>query len=100
MNWHDELRTAGENAVEAVINSPKLAASVGGATTSLGAAIRMDWVQGTLASGAVLSGIIMTLILARLHWVTVQNRQIEHKILLRQLADLGVEPLTEKSNDT
>lgn len=53
-NEHESLRSA----VEAVASSPKVATAVAAGTASLGAAAKMDFIQGYLSMASMTVGII------------------------------------------
>ncbi len=88
MNFRDELQSA----VETVIASPKVLAGVSAATTSMGVASAADIMSGTLAMLAVLSGIVATILLGRVHWISYKNQVIQNKIFRQQLRDMGGDP--------
>jgi hypothetical protein len=96
MNLKEEFLIAVANLAETATNSPKIAATVGGATASLGVGVRTDLITGALANAGILAGLVMTVLLAGVHYATLKNRALEGKILQRQLEQMGVEPATEK----
>ena len=96
MNWSEELKTAGE----AVVNSPRVIGAVGGATASLGVANLTQIFQGALSTIAIIAGILATLLLSRKHWADYKNSIIQGKILTAQLEAMGVDPMTDRRNDS
>lgn len=58
-------------------SNPAVAASVSVATTVLSAAARGDLVHGILVDVSMLAGVIVTLLLGRVHW-------IRYRLLKRQ----------------
>ena len=96
MNWSEELKTAGE----AAVSSPRLIAASAAATTSLGAANLAQIFQGALSTIAIIAGILATLLLSRKHWADYKNSIIQGKILTAQLEAMGVDPMTDRRNDS
>lgn len=64
------------SAIEVAASNPKVAMTVAAATTSLGAASAMEWVQGALSIGSLLIGCLVGLFVIRVH-------MIKYRILLR-----------------
>ncbi len=88
MNYRDELMSA----AEAMASNPKVLATVAGATSSLGVATWNELISGVLSGAAIMSGIIATILLGRVHWVSYKNQVIQNKIFRKQLRDLGGDP--------
>ena len=93
MNYSDEFHVA----VEAVASSPKLLAGVSAATTSLGVASFADLISGALSGLAILTGVIASMLLGRVHWISYKNQVLQNKILLRQLRDIEGEPALKET---
>ncbi len=87
MQFQDELKAIAEE----VASSPRVSATIQVATATLGTAWFADLIQGTLSAVAILSGVIATFLLGRVHWITAQNRQIENKLLRDQAKKLGID---------
>lgn len=87
MKFQDELQAA----METVASNPKLSATVSVSTASLGTAWFADLIQGTFSIIAIISGVIATIFLIRVHWMTYKNRTLENKILRKQALDLGID---------
>lgn len=87
MNLRSELQSA----VQEAASNPKVASTVQVATATLGAASFADLIQGFLSVLAIISGVIATLLLARVHWMTGRQRDLEYQILKKQARDLGIE---------
>ncbi len=88
MSLQDELK----NAVIDAANNPKVAATVTTATTSLGVASITDLISGALAVLAMVAGLIVTILLGRVHWASYRTQQLHNMILRRQLRELGGDP--------
>lgn len=88
MSLQDELK----NAVLEAANNPKVAAAVTTATTSLGLASITDVINGALAFAAMVAGLIVTVLLGRVHWASYKTQQLHNMILRRQLRELGGDP--------
>lgn len=87
MRYPEELQLA----VNEVASNPKISATVSVATASLGTAWFADLIQGTFSIAAIISGVIATVFLIRVHWITFKNRSLENKILRKQALDLGID---------
>ena len=88
MNYQSELN----DTAQSVASNPKMLAAVAGANTALGAASIADVISGALSCGAILIGIIVTVMLGRVHWISFKNLVLENKLLMRQLRDIGIDP--------
>jgi hypothetical protein len=88
MSLPDELKSA----VLSAANNPKVAASVTTATTSLGFASITDLISGALALAAMIAGLIVTVLLGRVHWASYKTQSLHNMILRRQLRELGGDP--------
>jgi len=93
MNWKTELQSA----VAEAANSPKFSATVATTTTSLGMASIADLISGALAALAMVAGIIVTILLGRVHLASYNTHVLQNKILRQQLRDLGGDP--DKDDD-
>lgn len=80
-----------QDAIETVANNPKVAGTVSVATAAGGAAWLTDLIQSTVSMVAILTGVIATVFLIRVHWMTYKNRSLENKILRKQASDLGID---------
>ena len=85
------LRSEFQSAVQEAASNPKVASTVQVATATLWAASFADLIQGVLSVLAIISGVIATLLLARVHWMTGRQRDLEYQILKKQARDLGIE---------
>lgn len=88
MSLQDELKGAVLNAA----NNPKVAASITTATTSLGVASITDLINGALAVLAMVAGLVVTILLGRVHWASYNTQRLHNMILRRQLRELGGDP--------
>lgn len=88
MNFRDELIAA----AEAVASNPKVTVGVSMATSSLGVASATELISGALSGAAILSGIVATVLLGRVHWTNQKNLAIQNQILRRQLQEMGGDP--------
>lgn len=87
MNFLDGLQST----LHEVASNPKVATAVSVTTATLGAASFADLIQGFLSCVAIAAGVIATILLARVHWVTGKNRDLENKILRKQAENLGID---------
>lgn len=85
------LRTELQSAVQEAASNPKVSSAIQVATATLGAASFAELIQGFLSVVAIISGVIATLLLARVHWMTGRQRDLEYQILKKQARDLGIE---------
>lgn len=85
MNYLNELQSVAQD----VVGSPKVLATVAGATASLGMVGLSDLMRGALSASAILAGIIATILLGRVHWAKYKNERLKNRILRRQLSELG-----------
>jgi len=69
------------NAISEAASNPKLAATVSTTTAAVGAMAAGDFIHGALVNLSMMAGIIVTLLLGRVHWA-------KYKLLKRQLSDL------------
>lgn len=67
--------------IEQIIQSPKLAASVSAMTTTAGAGTVFDYIPDDIGKLATLIGIILSVILIRVHLAALKKIQLELKAL-------------------
>jgi hypothetical protein len=96
MNYGEELQTGAQALVETVVTSPRLLGGAIAGTTSLSIANALEMFQGTLSACGIVTGMIATVLLARVHWIKYKNEVVQNKILTAQLASMGAEPIIEK----
>ena len=92
MNFYSELQSSAQTGA----SNPKVFAAVSGATAALGGATITDLITSALSYGAMLSGIIATILLGRVHWASYKNHMLQTKILKKQLRDLNIDPDSEE----
>lgn len=87
MSLKNELKSM----VQEAASNPKVASTVQVTTATLGAASFADLIQGVLSTMAIISGVIATLLLARVHWMTGRQRDLEYKMLKKKARDMGID---------
>lgn len=93
MKFQDELMSV----VEAIASSPKVAAIVQIGTVSMGTAWFAEMLQGTMSILAIGGGVVATLLLIRVHWMTGKKIALENRILRQQAINLGIDLTKEES---
>lgn len=75
------VRDAVVSGAAQVISSPKTAAVVSAATTGTGAADWFELIPNDIGKAATLVGILLSVILIRVHLLTVEKIRLEIKVL-------------------
>jgi len=79
MSLKTNLNEASSQVVEAIINNPKTALAVPAITTAIAPLTAIAEIQGYLSITSMLIGIVISLILLRHRWVSLQTAEIERK---------------------
>lgn len=72
---------SGKEVVQEIIHSPKVAAGVSAVTTGTGAGTILEWIPDDIGKLATLVGIILSVILIRVHLIGLKKLQLEYKIM-------------------
>lgn len=79
MSLKTNLNAASSQVVEAIVNNPKTALAVPAITTAIAPLTAIAEIQGYLSITSMLIGIVISLILLRHRWVSLQTAEIERK---------------------
>lgn len=79
MNIPEHAEAAASQVAEAVINNPKTALAVPAITTAIAPLTSIAEIQGYLSIASMLIGIVISLILLRQRWVSLQTAEIERQ---------------------
>lgn len=66
---------------EEILHNPKIAATVSAMTTGTGAGTFLDWIPNDIGKLATVIGIILSIILIRVHLIGLKKAQLELKIM-------------------
>lgn len=78
-----------KDAIQEIASSPKVAGSVAGLTAAMGAAVEsaISWIPDDIGKLATLIGIILSVILIRVHLTALRKAQYELKLMQAKEAD-------------
>jgi len=77
MNIPDHAETAASQVVVAISNNPKTAIVVPAVTTAIAPLSAIAEIQGYLSIASMLVGLVISLILLRQRWVSLQTAEIQ-----------------------
>lgn len=72
------------NIRDEILHNPKIAATVSAITTGTGSGMMLNWIPDDIGKLSSLIGIILAIILIRVHWVTLKKSQLELEIMKRK----------------
>ncbi|MFZ6653782.1 hypothetical protein [Undibacterium sp. TJN19] len=77
MNVPDHVEAAASQVAAAITNNPKTALAVPAITTAIAPLTAIAEIQGYLSIASMLIGIVISLILLRQRWISLQTAEIE-----------------------
>lgn len=73
--------------VQELVTNPKVGQTIAAATTTTGLGTILDWIPDDIGKLATLIGIVLSVVLIRLHWLGVKKQQLELDILKEKEAE-------------
>lgn len=71
-----------------IIQSPKVGHAVAAITATAGTSTWMDWIPSDIGKLVSLVGLVLTVVLIRLHWQSLKNKELENVKLKLEIENL------------